>query len=61
LEVIKTKVAGAPIVAQHVKVGKVVNLMEALKQSLEKSQATVVKKPSIESITTTAPKKTRRA
>jgi DNA end-binding protein Ku len=63
MDVIKTKIAGAPVVAQQVKVGKVVNLMEALKQSLEKSQATMVKKPPIESVTTAAraQKKTRRA
>jgi len=52
MDVIKTKIAGAPVVAQEVKVGKVVNLMEALKQSLEKS--TAVKKPPVESVTTTA-------
>ena len=34
MDVIKTKIAGAQVVAQEVKVGKVVNLMEALKQSL---------------------------
>ena len=60
MEVIKTKMAGAPVVAQEVKVGKVVNLMEALKQSLEKSQA--LKKPPAESVTTTqrAEKKRKR-
>jgi DNA end-binding protein Ku len=62
MDVIKTKIAGAPVVAQEVKVGKVINLMEALKQSLEKSQATTVKKPPIESVTTAtrAEKKRRR-
>jgi len=52
MDVIKTKIAGAPVIAQEVKVGKVVNLMEALKQSLEKS--TAVKKSPVESVTTTA-------
>ena len=49
MDVIKAKIAGAPVVAQEVKVGKVVNLMEALKQSLANSQA--VKKPPAESVT----------
>jgi DNA end-binding protein Ku len=65
LDVIKTKIAGAPIVPQHVEVGKVVNLMDALKQSLTKSQGAreSVKKPPVESVETTpkAQKKTRRA
>ena len=62
MDVIKTKIAWAPVVAQEVKVGKVINLMEALKQSLENSQATTVKKPPIESVTTAtrAEKKRRR-
>jgi DNA end-binding protein Ku len=59
MDVIKTKIAGAPVVAQEVKVGKVVNLMEALKQSLEKSQA--IRKPPVESVTTAErPEKKRR-
>ena len=54
MDVIKTKIAGAPVVAQEVKVGKVINLMDALKQSLAQSQAMTVKKPAVESVTTTA-------
>jgi len=65
LDVIKTKIAGAPIVPQHVEIGKVVNLMDALKQSLAKASEPVkaVKKPPVESVeaATKTEKKKRRA
>ena len=65
LDVIKTKIAGAPVVPQHVEIGKVVNLMDALKQSLAKSQgalepAKAVKKPPVESVETAKTEKKKR-
>ena len=55
LEIIKAKIEGSePIVAQRAEVGKVINLMDALKQSLAQSAAK--KKPPAESLKTVAQK-----
>jgi DNA end-binding protein Ku len=55
LEVIKGKIAGSePVVAQRAEVGKVINLMDALKQSL--AQSGVQKKPPAASVKTVVQK-----
>ncbi|PYV91693.1 MAG: Ku protein [Acidobacteria bacterium] len=55
LEIIKAKIEGSePIVAQRAEVGKVINLMDALKQSL--AQSVAKKKPPAESLKTVAQK-----
>ena len=55
LEIIKGKIAGSePVVAQRAEVGKVINLMDALKQSL--AQSVVQKKPPAASVKTVAQK-----
>jgi DNA end-binding protein Ku len=62
LEVIKSKVAGSePVVSRKVEMGKVVNLMDALKQSL--AQTSSQKKPPAASLKTVTAKqkKTRNA
>ncbi len=62
LEVIKNKIAGSePIVAQKAEMGKVINLMDALKQSL--AQTMSQKKPPAESVKAVAqkPKKVKKA
>jgi non-homologous end joining protein Ku len=55
MEIIKGKIAGSePVVAQRAEVGKVINLMDALKQSL--AQSVVQKKPPAASVKTVAQK-----
>lgn len=55
LEVIKNKVAGSePVITQKAEMGKVINLMDALKQSL--AQTVSQKKPPAESVKTVAQK-----
>jgi DNA end-binding protein Ku len=55
LEIIKAKIEGSePVVAQRAEVGKVINLMDALKQSL--AQSVPKKKPPAESLKTVAQK-----
>jgi len=66
LEIIKQKIEGTtPIVVQRTEVGKVVNIMDALRQSVAQasSKAKLQKKPPAESIKTTerAQKKAKRA
>jgi DNA end-binding protein Ku len=58
LEVIKSKIAGSePVVSRKVEMGKVVNLMDALKQSL--AQTTSQKKPPAVSVKTATAKQKR--
>jgi len=62
LEVIKSKITGSePVVAQKADMGKVINLMDALKQSL--AQTMSQKKPPAESVKTVSqkPKKIKKA
>ena len=55
LEIIKGKIAGAePVISQKAEVGKVINLMDALKQSLAKNAA--AKKPPAASLKSVARK-----
>lgn len=62
LEIIKNKIAGAePVISQKAEFGKVINLMDALKQSLAKT--TAAKKPPAASVKIVArkPKKVKHA
>jgi DNA end-binding protein Ku len=59
LEVIKAKVAGSePVIAQKAEMGKVINLMDALKQSL--AQSISQKKPPAASVKAPAAKKQKK-
>jgi len=59
LEVIKGKIAGSePVIAQKAEMGKVINLMDALKQSLAQSMSQ--KKPPAASVKTPAAKKQKK-
>jgi DNA end-binding protein Ku len=59
LEIIKGKIAGSePVVAQRVEAGKVINLMDALKQSL--AQTAAQKKPPAASIKSVAAQKQKK-
>ena len=64
LEIIKQKIAGTtPVVIQRTEVGKVVNFMDALKQSVAQLPAKVSRKPPVESVKPAARtlKKSKRA
>ncbi len=59
LDVIKSKISGSePVVAQKVEMGKVVNLMDALKQSLAQSMSQ--KKPPADSVKSPVAKKQKK-